>query len=244
MNSKKEWLQNRLAFDFRVVMEMARQSQLIDVQAFANRSHLAKRERRIHSISQGKMAGYYLVHYKVRSLVGPDKYHTGFDVVFDLISEKSYPEERSGSSISAGGIVATCVSDPKPWSPHFLGSSGTVCLGSIWQGAEHTLLAHVIIHVARLLNWDEPMDHVYGGWNPKAVEWWRKNLNSRPITSGLQYPSLPTELTHGTSASSQGSNGSCRSGNDRAREFRIVNVTNATSQTSSVSRTSKRIIRI
>jgi hypothetical protein len=152
---------------------------------------LAKRKRRIHSISQGKTAAYYLVNYNVRSLVGPAKYHTGFDVVFDLVSQKSYPEERSGSSISAGGIVATCASHPKPWSPHFLGSSGTVCRGSIWQGAQHTLLAHVIIHVARLLNWDEPMDHVYGGWNPKAVEWWRKNLNSRPITSGLQYPSLP-----------------------------------------------------
>jgi len=149
MNSKNEARRTRLAFDYQVVMEMAHRSRIIDVRAFANRNDLAKRSRPIRHVSQGGTAGYYLAHYDVRSLVGPGKYHTGFDVVFDLITHKSYPKERDDEAIAAGGIVATCVSRPMPWSPHFLGSSGTICLGSIWQGAQHTLLAHVVLHVAR-----------------------------------------------------------------------------------------------
>lgn len=110
MHSTKEWLRTRLAFDFQVVMDMTRRSQLIDVQAFANPNDRAKRSRPIGNISQGGTAGYYVVHYDVRSLVGPDSYHTGFDVVFDLITHKSYPKDDEDDSITAGGIAATCIS--------------------------------------------------------------------------------------------------------------------------------------
>ena len=100
--------------------------------------------------------------------------------------------------IKAGGISATCISRPIPWSPHFLSGIGTICLGSIWRGPDHTLFVHVVIHVARLLNWDEPIAAAYGGWNPDAVKWWRNHHGENPITKGLEYPALPVELTHGT----------------------------------------------
>ena len=95
MVSPKDLRRARLAFDYRVVKEMARSSSLIDLQAFSSRHDLEKRRRPICDDGQGETAGYYLVHYNVRSLVGRGKYHTGFDVVFDLMSEKTYPKARA-----------------------------------------------------------------------------------------------------------------------------------------------------
>ena len=189
--------QTRLAFDYRVVMAMAETSRLINVQAFANPHDLEKRRHPIREETRSRTAGYYRVHYAIMSLVGRGKYHKGFDVTFDLISKGTYPDKGSRNTISAGGIIATCVSRPIPWSPHFLDGIGTICLGSIWRGADHTLLGHVIIHVARLLNWDEAIESAYGGWNPDAAKWWRRHLESKPLVPGLDYPTLPVGLTHG-----------------------------------------------
>ena len=196
MPSRKALREIRLGFDYRVVMAMAESSPLIQVEAFADQHDLKKRRRPITDEKEGGSARYYLVHYDVRSLVGRGKYHEGFDVTFDLVSMGTYPEERGGNTINAGGIIATCTSHPIPWSPHFLDGVGTICLGSIWQGADHTLLGHGVIHVAKLLNWDEPKS-ISGGWNPAAVKWWKNKLGAKPLTPGLAYPALPLNLTHG-----------------------------------------------
>jgi hypothetical protein len=201
MTISGDLLRQRLAWDYKVAKAMVASSSLIDVQAFASQQDLRRRKRPIRQVQQAGSAGYYLVHYGVKSLIGPGRYHTGFDVEFDLMSKKSYPAATAHDRISAGGITAMCVSQPMPWSPHFLDGVGTICLGSVWRGAKHTLLAHVIIHVARLLNWDEAIPPTYHGWNPRAVFWWKRHLNSRPITPGLKYPVLPHDITHGLPAS-------------------------------------------
>ena len=200
MTLTNDFLQSRRAYDFRVTKAMAESSRLIDVQAFASPHDLKKRRNQITEHRGARSAGYFLVRYEIMSIVGPGKYHKGFDVVFDLASKGTYPEEQSGSAIDAGGIVATCDSRPLPWSPHFLDGIGTICLGSVWKGAARTLLGHAIIHVAKLLNWDEPMNPHYGGWNTEAIKWWRRHFDSKPITPDLDYPSLPVDLTHGRSS--------------------------------------------
>jgi hypothetical protein len=134
MGGKRSVQQGRLAFDYCVVMAMGASSPLINVQAFANQHDLEKGRRPITERNKAGSAGYYLVHYDIMSLVGRGKYHRGFDVTYDLISEGTYPEKRGGNEINAGGIIATCVSRPIPWSPHFLPGIGTICLGSIWKG--------------------------------------------------------------------------------------------------------------
>ena len=182
MPSGKALQEIRLRVDYRVAMAMHKSSPLIQIEAFANQHDLKKRHRPITDEKKGGSARYYLVHYNMRSLVGRGKFHKGFDVTFDLASMGTYPEKRGGNTINAGGITATCTSRPIPWSPHFLDGVGTICLGSIWQGADHTLLVHVVIHVAKLLNWDEPMKSIYGGWNPDAVKWWKNKLGAKPLT--------------------------------------------------------------
>jgi hypothetical protein len=244
MTSANDMRRDRLEFDYEVVTAMDEASSLIDVQAFASQRDLQKRCRQIHHISQGGSAGYYLVRYHVTSPVGPGKYHTEFDVVFDLMSKQSYPEEKADNTINAGGIVATCVSHPIPWSPHFLSNSGLICLGSVWQGVDHTLLAHVIVHVARLLNWDESMADVYGGWNPAAVMWWRTNLNSQPITPGLCYPVVPVEITNNVSNAAFSGGGSRRGTSSSRGGFQIINETSSSSVASVFKKRPNRIIKI
>lgn len=202
MSSIRDSLRKRLAFDYQVVMAMANSSPLIEIQAFANQQNLLKRRHPITQDDEGRSVSYYIVHFDIRSLVGPGRYHKGYDVMFDLASHGTYPNEHAENTIDAGGIIATCISRPIPWSPHFLDGVGTICLGSIWKGAAHTLLAHIVIHVAKLLNWDEPMATSYGGWNPSAINWWKKNLGGKPITPEIEYPSLPLHITHGISANS------------------------------------------
>jgi len=53
-----------------------------------------------------------------------------------------------------------------------------------------------LIHLARLLNWDEPLGPGYGGYTPEAATWWRKNIN-RPLEPSLRYPALPVDLLYG-----------------------------------------------
>jgi hypothetical protein len=73
----------------------------------------------------------------------------------------------------------------------------------------------VVLHVAKLLNWDEPLESLYGGWNPAAVAWWKRHLNSQPITPGLKYPALPLEITHGTESNAT-------VGSDRIKDLVVV----------------------
>src|SRR5262249_47522355 len=89
-------------------------------------------------------------------------------------------------------------SRPIPWSPHFLPSSGAICLGELWGQARGAMtLGHLIVHLCKLLNFDEPdREPSYGGWNAAAVNYWRTVLRRRPVTEGLAYPTLPAEVPH------------------------------------------------
>src|SRR5262249_50449667 len=75
---------------------------------------------------------------------------------------------------------------------------GAICLGELWTQARGAMtLGHLIVHICKLLNFDEPdREPSYGGWNPAAVNYWRTVLKRQPITKGLVYPTLPAEVTH------------------------------------------------
>jgi hypothetical protein len=68
----------------------------------------------------------------------------------------------------------------------------------MWSQARGEItLGHLIVHICKLLNFDEPdREPSYGGWNADAVRYWRKELGRQPITKGLVYPTLPAEVTH------------------------------------------------
>jgi hypothetical protein len=65
------------------------------------------------------------------------------------------------------------------------------------------LLAQLVVHVARLINFDEPgADSSADHWNASAVHYWRTTLSGGPYLRDLTYPRLPAEITHGVTDAS------------------------------------------
>ena len=63
----------------------------------------------------------------------------------------------------------------------------------MWKDSRGKMLfGELVVHVAKLLNFDEiPRSENYGGFNPAAAEYWRTKLGRQPITRNLPYPPLP-----------------------------------------------------
>jgi hypothetical protein len=182
-----EELNSRLRFDWNIAQKM--KSPLVSVQAFKNMTVLRRRKHLIMNQEQAHLASAYLVEYRIRSLVGEGKFHDRFEVSIDVLGGENYPYSPP----------ACCVtSRPVPWSPHFLSANGAICLGDLWSQARGAMtLGHLIVHIAKLLNFDEPdREPSYGGWNPAAVTYWRKVMKRMPVTKALAYPTLPAEVTH------------------------------------------------
>lgn len=90
------------------------------------------------------------------------------------------------------------VSRPLPWVPH-VSPAGRVCITTAWirSGGQY-LLPELVIHVAKLLNFDEKkMSSDYSAFREDAVSWWLSTRQGQPINPDLVYPQLPLHLTHG-----------------------------------------------
>ena len=183
-----EELQSRLRFDWRIAQGIT--SPLLAIQAFKSMPDLNRRKNPISGLQDAHRAVSYLVEYRIRSLVGKGKFHQRFDVSIDLLAGGNYPYSEPQCFV---------ISQPIPWSPHFLPSKGAICLGELWTSSRGSItLGHLILHIAKLLNFDEPdRESSYGGWNAEAVNYWRQVMKRQPVTPGLVYPALPPELTHG-----------------------------------------------
>ncbi len=177
----------RLQFDYEVVMPMC--SALMNVSAYRSMDDASCGRSPIQSLRRGHQARVYAVTYQIPTMIGPGQTHVGTTVVFDLLAKGNYPYSEP---------VAGVVSRPIPWSPHFHQRSGAVCLGDGWSRAKRGMLfAQLAVHVARLLNWDEPHRPNYAGWCGAAARYWEQVMNCRPITPNLLYPQLPQHITHG-----------------------------------------------
>src|SRR5205085_1726966 len=95
--------------------------------------------------------------------------------------------------------VVVFTSRPVPWSSHVHPATGVVCLGNGWESADGgVLLGQLVVHVARLMNLDEPDLGEYG-YNRASSQYWRDTLGSKPYLPDLTYPALPADLTHAAS---------------------------------------------
>src|SRR6185436_18709958 len=144
------------------------------------------------SEAEAGRASAYLVEYRFPHLVGRGTTATSALAAFDLYAGGNYPYSPPGVWI---------LSRPTPWSPHVHSAAGTVCIGPAWERASgQMLLAQLVVHVARLINFDEPGAATSAGhWNASAVHYWRSALGGGPYLRDLQYPRLPVEVTHGVS---------------------------------------------
>ncbi|HXM58935.1 MAG TPA: hypothetical protein VOB72_26275 [Candidatus Dormibacteraeota bacterium] len=188
MRLTQEQLQSRLRFDWHVLSEMW--DPVVVGWAYASTSHLERRWDPVESIAQAHRATKYRVDYHVPTLIGPGTFAPVTTIGFDL-AVGDYPYQPPATWV---------VSEHIPYSPHFR-RGAPVCIGDFWEaGRGQVLLAHLVIHVARLLNWDEVLrGGGYVGWNREAIEYWRRHYQ-RPLNPGLRLPSLPSHLTHGTDA--------------------------------------------
>lgn len=165
-----EDLASRLAYDRRVVERL--------------------RAPWLHVLAQDDARGY-TVTYGFPTLADAGVFVTNVRVRFDLLAGGNYPYTEPHAQV---------VSRPQPWGPHVQPGSGWLCTGNAWKEARaRMLLAHLVIQVARLLNFDEP-DNGSGHMNSAAASWWRSHYHGRPLNPDLAYPILPIDLTHGIEA--------------------------------------------
>lgn len=180
-----EDLRARLHLDYRVVSRM--RSPLMQVAAYRNVDDLRKRRSPITSEHEGHLATHYFVDYHLRTLVGRDVFSDHTSVRIDLHENNNYPFSVPGCYVESR----------MPWSPHFV-RGRPICLGEIWiQARGAMLLGHLLVHIAKLLNFDEvAREPGYVGYNGEAIEYWKRVLGYQPITKNLPYPELPPEFVH------------------------------------------------
>lgn len=179
-------LRSRLQHDYRVVSRM--RSPLMQVAAYRGVDDLRKRRNPITSEHEGQLATHYFVDYHIKTLVGRDLYSDRTSVQIDLQANNNYPFSEPGCYV---------VESRMPWSPHFI-KGRPICLGEIWRQAQGTmLLGQLLIHIAKLLNFDEvARGGGYVGYNGEAIEYWKRVLGYQPITKNLPYPPLPVDIIH------------------------------------------------
>lgn len=188
---EKDDLRSRLLLDYRVALRM--QNPLMQVTAYRNIDDLKKRRNPIASDQEGHLATHYFVDYQIRTLVGRGIYSDRTGVHVDLHAANNYPFSEPGCWVVEGKM---------PWSPHFI-KGRPICLGEIWQQARGTmLLGQLLVHIAKLLNFDEvARGGGYVGYNGEAIEYWKTVLGYQPITKHLLYPELPGEILYTAPAS-------------------------------------------
>ncbi|HEX8597041.1 MAG TPA: hypothetical protein VF952_00810 [Chloroflexia bacterium] len=177
----------RLRMDYRVASEL--NNAAVSVEAYRSPEDLKQRQNPITDEADGHLAAHYLVHYHIKTLAGVGEFSSLTVVHYDLLANGNYPYSVPGCWV---------ISEPMPWSPHFR-VGAPVCVGEIWEEAKgKILLGHLILHVARLLNFDEvARGGGYVGWNAEAIHYWREQLQLQPITPSLVLPPMPLDKTHG-----------------------------------------------
>jgi len=182
----QEQLNDRLKLDYMVANKM--RSPIMNVTAYRDADDLEKRRNPVVSQDESHLATHYLVDYSIKTLVGPDDYSDRTSVKFDLLANGNYPYTRPGCYV---------VSSRMPWTPHFRAKLPICIDHNMWEDARgNMLLGHLLVHVAKLLNFDEiPRTADYGGYTPEAAAYWREKLNSQPLNPNLTYPVLPSEIS-------------------------------------------------
>ncbi len=179
-------LRSRLALDWRVIEAMA--CPTFVGHAYATRADLDTDHNRITSADDGHRARFYRLVFNVPTLAKGGALTPRTDVGVDL-GVAGYPIAEPTS---------WCLTSPSPWSPHFEPNSGSICTGTMWQtGDGEQLLGHLVVHIARLLNWQEDVRGgrpSYNGYNAGSIDHWLDRYQARPLNPELRYPVLPAWL--------------------------------------------------
>jgi hypothetical protein len=126
----------------------------------------------------------YLVVYEFDTLRARGVRHQPTMVHVAPLANGDYPRSAP---------TAWVVSDVIPWTPHFA-ANVPVCHGDHTWIPNRTLLVDYIIHIGKLLNFDEPPPTPsYHGYNGSAVAYWRDEMKFEPLNPDLRFPSIRAE---------------------------------------------------
>jgi hypothetical protein len=177
---KPQELAERRRFDFRVINDM--RCAVFAFEAYRTSHDLRYGRNQVTSPSDAGGVSKYKMTLRVPTLSGPGSFvdETVFGVDLDVAD---YPKAEP---------LTWLISDPIPWSPHFL-KGRPICLGrEFWVDRKgYVTLGHLVIHVAMMLNWDEPGRPGYVGWNGEAIKYHAEHYQGRPLHPGFPYPDLP-----------------------------------------------------
>lgn len=175
-------LAERRSFDFRVVTAMA--GPTFACEAYRDGDDLEARRRPISDPALGAEATAYRFIYDVPTLIGPGRFSARTEIgVGTAVAD--YPRAEPRTWI---------ISKDVPWSPHFK-RGAPVCIGAeFWRARRgHVSLGELVVHLARLLNWDEKgRGGGYVGWNGEAIAYHRRTYGSAALNPDLVYPTLPS----------------------------------------------------
>lgn len=137
------------------------------------------------AVGETRPPAAYRATFEFDTLIGPGKRHRPTVMVIDPLAHNGYPATEP---------VATVIGEA-PWTPHFTNGIA-VCHGHRFWIPNRTQLVDYVIHLGRLLNFDEPPpDASYAGYNRAAIDWWRKELRYGPLDPTLRFPTIePTEV--------------------------------------------------
>jgi hypothetical protein len=127
---------------------------------------------------------HYRVVYDFDTLRGPGVRHRPTVVHVAPLANGAYP---------ASSPSAWVISDVMPWTPHFA-ARVPICHGDhVWM-ANRTQLVDYIIHIGKLLNFDEPPPNAgYHGYNREAVDYWATTMRLAPLDPDLRFPTIDLE---------------------------------------------------
>jgi hypothetical protein len=127
---------------------------------------------------------HYRVVYDFDTLSGPGRRHRPTIVHVVPNASGGYPATAPSSWVINGVI---------PWTPHFA-ANVPICHGThVWL-PNRTQLVDYIIHIGKLLNFDEPPPSAgYHGYNAAAISYWRTQMKLKPLDSGLRFPTIRLE---------------------------------------------------
>lgn len=129
-------------------------------------------------------AAHYRVTYNFDTLIGPGNRYRPTVVHVAPLANGNYP---------ASAPSAWVISKHVPWTPHFAKDVPICHGGHVWI-AYRTQLVDYIVHLGKLLNFDEPPPAPgYHGYNGQAIAYWRDAMGLKPLTPGLRFPRIHAE---------------------------------------------------
>lgn len=136
------------------------------------------------TFDDGSPATHYRVTYDFDTLIAPAKRHRPTVVQVSPLANGAYPASPPSSWV---------VSEHVPWTPHFAANVPICHGGHVWI-PYRTQLVDYVVHIGKLLNFDEPPPAPgYHGYNGAAIAYWRDTLRFAPLDPDLRFPRIHAE---------------------------------------------------